>query len=152
VRVRRRRCLVPDDGVARSVFQLRVDGERGPGVDRHVMHGHAGAAGADGFWPLTGMWVGLMTAMMAPTRWPGVGSFHRFSGRASGPSVRAPAEFVAGYLIAWLAYSIGAASLQLGLQRAGMLGHPAAAVTSGLGTAIFVFAGLYQLAPIKRAC
>jgi len=116
------------------------------------MHGHAGAAGADGFWPLTGMWFGMMTAMMAPTVWPWVRSFHRFSGRASGPSVRATAEFVAGYLIAWLAYSIGAASLQLGLQRAGMLGHPAAAVTSGLGTAIFVFAGLYQLAPIKRAC
>jgi predicted metal-binding membrane protein len=116
------------------------------------MHGHAGAAGADRFWPLTAMWFGMMTAMMAPTVWPWVRSFHRFSGRESEQRVRATAEFVAGYLIAWLAYSIGAASLQLGLQRAGMLGHPAASVTSGLGTAVFLCAGLYQFAPIKRAC
>src|SRR5262245_11106056 len=98
------------------------------------------------------MWFGMSTAIIAPTVWPWVRSFHRFSGRESGQSVRATAEFVAGYLIAWLAYSIGAASLQLGLQRAGMFGHPAASVTSGLGTAIFLFAGLYQFAPIKRAC
>ena len=116
------------------------------------MHGHAGAAGADGFWPLTAMWFSMMTAMMAPTVWPWVRSYHRFSGRGSKQSVTATAEFVAGYLIAWLAYSIGAASLQLGLQRADMFGHPAAPVTSGMGTAIFLFAGLYQFAPIKRAC
>ena len=59
---------------------------------------------------------------------------------------------MAGYLIAWLAYSIGAASLQLVLQRAGMLRHATASVTSGLGAAVFLFAGLYQFAPIKRAC
>ena len=116
------------------------------------MHGHAGAAGADGFWPLTAMWFGMMTAMMAPTVWPWVRAFHRFSGRESAQRVRATAEFVAGYLIAWLAYSIGAASLQVGLQRAGLLGHPAGSVPSGLGTAVFLFAGLYQFAPIKRAC
>jgi predicted metal-binding membrane protein len=98
------------------------------------------------------MWFGMMTAMMAPTVWPWVRSIHRLSGRESGQSVRATAEFVAGYLIAWLAYSIGAASLQLVLQRTGMFGHPAASVTSGLGTAVFLFAGLYQFAPIKRAC
>src|SRR4029453_14105929 len=119
--VRRRRRLVPDGGVTRSVFRLRVDGERDRAVDRHVMHGHAGAPGAAGFWPLTAMWLGMMTAMMAPTVWPWVRSFHRLSGRESGRRVRATAEFVTGYLIAWLAYSIGAASLQLVLQRAGML-------------------------------
>ena len=116
------------------------------------MHGHAGAAGEGGFWPLTAMWFGMMTVMMAPTVWPWVRSFHRLSGRESGRSIRATAEFVAGYLIAWLAYSIGAASLQLVLRRAGMLGDPAASVTSGLGAAVFLFAGLYQFAPIKRAC
>jgi len=116
------------------------------------MHGHAGTAGAAGFWPLTAMWFGMMTAMMAPTVWPWVRSFHRLSGRKSGPRVSETAEFVAGYLIAWLAYSIGAASLQLVLQRAGMLRDPAASVTSGLGAAVFLFAGLYQFAPIKRAC
>jgi predicted metal-binding membrane protein len=129
-----------------------VDGERDSAVDRHVMHGHAGTAGAAGFWPLTAMWFGMMTAMMAPTVWPWVRSFHRLSGRESGRRVTATAEFVAGYLIAWLAYSIGAASLQLVLQRAGMLGHPAASVTPGLGAAVLLFAGLYQFAPIKRAC
>jgi predicted metal-binding membrane protein len=116
------------------------------------MHGHAGTSGAAGFWPLTAMWFGMMTAMMAPTVWPWVRSFHRLSGREPGRRVAATAEFVAGYLVAWLAYSIGAAFLQLVLQRAGMLGHPAASVTPGLGAAVFLFAGLYQFAPIKRAC
>jgi len=59
---------------------------------------------------------------------------------------------VAGYLTAWLAYALGAASLQLLLQRAGMLRHATASVTSGLGAAVFLFAGLYQFAPVKHAC
>jgi len=117
-----------------------------------LLHGRAAASGAAGFWPLVAMWFGMMTAMMAPTVWPWVRSFHRLSGGASGSSARATAGFVAGYLIAWLGYSIAAASLQLVLQRAGMVDHPAGSVTSGLGAAVFLFAGLYQFAPIKRAC
>lgn len=116
------------------------------------MPGHGSAPGAAGFWLLTVMWFGMMTAMMAPTVLPWVQSFHRLSGRESGRSYRGTAGFVAGYLVAWLAYSIGAASLELVLQRAGMLRHATASVTSGLGAAVFLFAGLYQFAPIKRAC
>jgi len=116
------------------------------------MHGHAGAAGEGGFWPLTAMWFGMMTVMMAPTVWPWVRSFHRLNGRESEGTVSATIQFVAGYLTAWLAYALGAASLQLLLQRAGMLRHATASVTSGLGAAVFLFAGLYQFAPIKRAC
>ena len=116
------------------------------------MHGHDGAPGAAGFWLLTVMWFGMMTAMMAPTVWPWAQSFHRLSDRESGRSFRATVAFVAGYLLAWFAYSLGAASLQLVLQRAGMLGHATASMTTGLGAAVFLFAGLYQFAPIKRAC
>ena len=116
------------------------------------MHGHAGATAAAGFWPLTAMWFGMMTVMMAPTVWPWVRSFHRLNGRASERTVSATAQFVAGYLTAWLAYALGAASLQLLLQRAGMLRHATASVTSGLGAAVFLFAGLYQFAPVKHAC
>jgi predicted metal-binding membrane protein len=116
------------------------------------MHAHDGATGAAGFGLLTVMWFGMMTAMMAPTVWPWVQSFHRFSGRESRKGFRPTAEFVAGYLIAWLVYAIGAACLQLVLQRAGLLRHPTASMTSRLGAAVFVFAGLYQFAPIKRAC
>jgi predicted metal-binding membrane protein len=116
------------------------------------MHAHAGASGPGGFWLATAVWFGMMTAMMAPTVWPWVRSFHRLSGRESGRRFTTTAEFVAGYLLAWLAYSIGAASLQLVLQRAGMLRHPTVSVTSGLGAAVFLFAGVYQFAPIKRAC
>jgi predicted metal-binding membrane protein len=129
-----------------------VDGQRARAFDRDVMHGHDGASGAAGFWLLSVMWFGMMTAMMAPTAWPWVQSFHRLSGREFGRRFTTTAEFVAGYLLAWLAYSIGAASLQLVLQRAGMLRHPTASMTSGLGAAVFLFAGLYQFAPIKRAC
>ena len=116
------------------------------------MHAHDGATGAAGFGLLTVMWFGMMTAMMAPTVWPWVRSFHQFSGRESPKGFRTTAEFVAGYLIAWLAYSIGAACLHLVFQRAGLLRHTTASTTSALGAAVFLIAGLYQFAPTKRAC
>jgi predicted metal-binding membrane protein len=109
-----------------------------------VTHEHAGAA--LGFWPLTVVWFGMMAAMMAPAVWPWVVAFHRFSGTSSAPRADATALFAAGYLTAWLGYSLAASGAQLALE------HTAVLQQSGIRAVIFLMAGLYQFASLKTAC
>jgi predicted metal-binding membrane protein len=116
--------------------------DMGPGTD-------LGAIG----WYL-GLWVTMMAAMMLPSASPMVLVFSRIArerarrGRAYTPTW----TFVAGYLAAWTAY---------GLVAYGVYRFVAAADPGFLawdeqgpyiaGTAI-VFAGLYQLTPLKATC
>lgn len=112
---------------------------------------HAHTAGPVAFWPLTMMWFGMMAVMMAPTVWPWVRAFHCFAGdRAS--SVVAAAQFAAGYLFAWLGYSMAAALAQRALATIGAWDPASAGMPARIGAAVFVAAGLYQFAPLKRAC
>lgn len=107
---------------------------------------------ATGFLPLTLMWFGMMAAMMAPTVWPWVRSFGRFDDSLTGgAAIAATATFASGYLMAWLAYSVVAAVLQMALQSAGAL-DPVNGMTATAGAVVFLIAGLYQFAPLKRAC
>ena len=61
--------------------------------------------------------------------------------------------FLAGYLVAWLGYSIAATVAQWALVKAAlvdaMLMWSVDATFSGL---LLIAAGLYQLTPVKRAC
>jgi predicted metal-binding membrane protein len=115
------------------------------------MAGHTHAAPGLAFWPLTLMWFGMMAAMMAPTAWPWVRAFHRFSGSGRAADVGGTAGFASGYLLAWFGYAIGAALLQRALQETRLMAN-ATSVVPWLGAVIFVVAGLYQFAPLKRAC
>jgi predicted metal-binding membrane protein len=110
---------------------------------------HPHAASALGFWPLTVMWFGMMAAMMAPTVWPWVRSFHQLSASDNGSATAETVRFVGGYFIVWLGYSIAAAFVQTALERAGALNQPSG---GSVGAAVFAVAGLYQFAPLKRAC
>src|SRR5204862_2358338 len=67
---------------------------------------------------------------------------------------RAPAVIVfgAGYAIAWVAFSAGAALAQWALHQAAMLTVAMAASNARLGGAILIAAGAYQLTPVKGAC
>lgn len=85
--------------------------------------------------PLVGMWFVMMTAMMLPTVWPWVASFDRLGGNRL--------VFFTGYSIAWLLYSLVAASIQL------LLPHH---LPNTLAASILFAAGAFQFAPIKRAC
>lgn len=116
------------------------------------MAGHTHAAPGLAFWPLTLMWLGMMAAMMAPTAWPWVRAFHRFSDSEQAAGVGGTTRFASGYLLAWFAYAVGAALLQRALQEAGLMATSGAFVVPWLGAVIFVVAGLYQFAPLKRAC
>jgi predicted metal-binding membrane protein/outer membrane protein assembly factor BamB len=116
---------------------------------------HAHAADPIGVAPLTLMWFGMMAAMMAPTVWPWVRSFHRFGpGHASvrASSLAGTVQFAAGYLVAWLGYSIVAALAQRTLQSGATLDHAAVIISAPISAIVFLVAGLYQFAPLKRAC
>jgi predicted metal-binding membrane protein len=115
------------------------------------MPGHTHAA-AVAVWPLTLMWFGMMAAMMAPTAWPWVRAFHRFNRAERPASFVATARFGAGYLAAWLGYALGAALLQRVFERAALMSPFDGVVVPGIGAVIFLVAGLYQFAPLKRAC
>lgn len=102
---------------------------------------HVHPAGHGGYLALMAKWFVMMAAMMAPTVWPWVRSFHRFGGSARPATIAATCGFGAGYLVAWLGYSCAAAGAQL-------VFHGIAA----FAPVVFVGAGLYQFAPLKRAC
>src|SRR5690606_16272019 len=105
-----------------------------------------------GFVPLSLVWFGMMAAMMAPAVWPWVRAFGRFDGSRTGvAAVASTATFASGYLAAWLAYSVAAAAAQMALQSAGAL-DPLNGMTNRAGALVFLAAGLYQFAPLKRAC
>jgi len=114
------------------------------------MAGHAHAAPGIPFWSLAFMWFGMMAAMMAPTVWPWVQAFRRISSGESGRG--ATVRFASGYLVAWLGYAIGAAVLQKGLQANALMQASGDVVLPRSGAVIFLIAGFYQFAPLKRAC
>jgi predicted metal-binding membrane protein len=110
---------------------------------------HGSHAGAWGLPSLTLMWFAMMAAMMAPAVWPWVAAFRRFDGDANRPISRrlSTLTFVGGYLAAWLVYAVIAAMLQSGWALA-----TTDAAARIVGALILVAAGLFQFAPLKRAC
>ena len=114
------------------------------------MAGHSHGVPGVAFWPLALIWFSMMAAMMAPTAWPWVRAFRRFDGAEQGAADTA--RFASGYLVAWFGYAIGAALLQRALQGTALMAAAGDAVVPWAGAAIFLVAGLYQFAPLKRAC
>ncbi len=93
------------------------------------------------------MWWVMMVAMMVPAAAPVVLLYAK-----AAPQPHSLA-FLAGYLLCWLAFSIGAVALQLALEEAGRLAPMEMAVTSRwLAGGLLIAAGLYQFTPFKGAC
>jgi predicted metal-binding membrane protein len=94
------------------------------------------------------MWWLMMVAMMLPSAAPTILLYGRVRHVRGGDADIAPTWlFLAAYLLVWLLFSIGAASLQQ------LLTGPSMAlddrrIASGLLFAV----GLYQLSPLKGAC
>ena len=102
---------------------------------------------------LWAMWIVMMAGMMLPSASPLVllyGAIARRSAQeAAGRQIYA---LVAGYLIVWTVFSLGATALQRGF-AALLLVSPMMEVTSSrLGATLLLLAGVYQLTPIKHAC
>ena len=100
------------------------------------------------------MWTAMMIAMMLPSALPTIFIFHRAV--RNDPQVRSPGRrmlsFVAGYIVAWFGFSVGASLLQWGLAEATLLSPMMVSASPWLGGAILVVAGVYQWTPLKYAC
>ena len=88
-----------------------------------------------------------MVAMMVPAAAPTVLLYAR-----AAPQPHSGA-FLAGYLLCWLGFSVGAVALQVALEEAGRLAPMAMALSSRwLAGGVLIAAGLYQFTPLKSAC
>ena len=100
------------------------------------------------------MWAAMMVAMMLPSALPTLLIFHKAV--RNDPKVRSPSRrmfaFVAGYILAWFGFSVGATLLQWGLAEAALLSPMMVSASPWLGGAILIVAGVYQWTPIKSAC
>lgn len=102
------------------------------------------------------MWWVMMIAMMTPSATPTIllyGRVHRHAQGQVASGVAPTGAFAAGYLLVWLGFSLGAAALHWGLERAGLI----SAMTMGsqsrwLSGGVLIAAGLYQLSPLKHTC
>ncbi len=98
------------------------------------------------------MWQAMMAAMMTPALVPWLTAFAAIAAvpAGSGSRLRPVAALASGYFLVWLCYSVGAAALQIALQRADLLRDGRAGVSAAGG--LLILAGLFQFAPLKRAC
>ena len=104
------------------------------------------------------MWWIMMIAMMVPSAAPMILLFarvHRHHQKQAqlDKSAVPTAAFVAGYLLAWLAFSLVATALQWLLETAGLMHSMLMWSTSATLSGMFLLAaGLYQLSPLKNSC
>ena len=108
------------------------------------------AMGPAPFAAVTVMWWEMMTAMMLPSATPAILLYGRNAARhpVMGPSW----QFVSGYLLAWLGFSIAAAALQVAAVRNGLVDAMALRTSGRVTAALWIAAGIYQLTPLKTAC
>ena len=100
------------------------------------------------------MWAVMMVGMMMPSVSPMV-LLYAAVGRkaaASGRPLAATGWFLAGYLSAWVAFSLAAASAQWILTRLALLTPMMESASGVLGGLLVVAAGLYQWSPLKDIC
>src|SRR5687768_7534979 len=103
---------------------------------------------------LFAMWAAMMIGMMLPTAAPTLLIYGMVARRGDG-AADAPLRvhiFAGGYLVVWTAFSVVAALAQRAFTEANVLTPMMEASAPLAAGAMLVVAGLYQLAPLKRAC
>jgi len=100
------------------------------------------------------MWAVMMVGMMVPTAAPTVLVYAAVARKAArqGTPVAGTSAFVSGYVAMWTLFSIGATAAQWGLDQALLLSPMMVATSPGVGAALLIAAGAYQLTPWKDAC
>lgn len=102
------------------------------------------------------MWWIMMAAMMTPGAAPFVMLYEQVRNRAErtgqGSALASPGLLVAGYLAAWLCFSVVATSLHWLLQQRGLISGTAWSQSRWLSAAVLAAAGAYQFTPLKHAC
>ncbi|HEY5681927.1 MAG TPA: DUF2182 domain-containing protein [Pseudomonadales bacterium] len=100
------------------------------------------------------MWAVMMVGMMVPTAVRAIYIYARVASQAQarGSPVAATQIFVAGYVLVWAAFSLGATALQAALDALGLLSPAMRSSSPLLGAGLLVAAGVYQLTPWKDTC
>ena len=104
------------------------------------------------------MWWVMMVAMMTPSAAPLVLLYGRVARHSAAAEPRraqltSPTLLVTGYLLVWLLFSLFAATLELALQRSGLVSASMQWSRSALLSAcVLLAAGAYQLSPLKLRC
>ena len=100
------------------------------------------------------MWVVMMLAMMVPSASPlilMVASINRKRRERDDPLVPT-GLFLAGYLLAWTAYSAVATGAQWGLHATALLSPAMVGTSPVLGGILLLTAGIFQFTSLKQAC
>ena len=100
------------------------------------------------------MWALMMIAMMTPSAYPAAKVIGHGVDQARGAAAarRSVGAFVSGYLLAWIAFSVGATFLHWELLSATLVSPMMASSAPALSALILIAAGAYQFAPLKSAC
>ena len=100
------------------------------------------------------MWAVMMAAMMLPSAAPMILLFATIARRRSarGELASASGSFAFGYIAVWAAFSLAAAALQFGLEKAALLSPMMQTTSIALAGTVLIAAGLYQWTPLKQAC
>ncbi len=101
------------------------------------------------------MWWVMMIAMMTPSAAPTVLLYTALkrAGREQDLSARLSLCFLAGYLIAWAAFSLVATGAQWALELIGLSDGPMMTIRSkAFAGCVLISAGAYQLSDLKSAC
>ena len=96
-------------------------------------------------------WAVMMTAMMLPSATPLV-VLYGVAARSQGTAGRQTWALVAGYLLVWMAFSLGATALQRVLASLLLISPMMAIISSPVAATLLFIAGVYQLTPVKQAC
>jgi predicted metal-binding membrane protein len=100
------------------------------------------------------MWAVMMMAMMVPTAVPMTLVYAAVARKAAAQHnpVAPTFVFVAGYVIAWTLFAVGATVAQRAMDQAALLSPMMVSKSTVLGATVLIAAGMYQLTPYKRAC
>jgi len=100
------------------------------------------------------MWAVMMVGMMAPSAAPMILMYARVGrqGSIAGKPLAATGWFVAGYVLAWIGFSLAATLVQWLLEREALLDSRMASASNTLGAVVLIVAGIYQWTPLKDVC
>jgi predicted metal-binding membrane protein len=124
-----------------------------PRMEMSMPMGAAGWSIEELGWLVT-MWTVMMVAMMIPSATPAIVQYADVSRRRRARSLPAVSAgwFTLGYLLAWTAFAIVAATAQWVLHRAALLSPAMTSASPLLGGGLLIAAGLYQWLPLKGMC
>ena len=103
------------------------------------------------FFPLLGMWLVMMAAMMFPTMVPTLKSYEDLMSSADGTRIGWLGLLV-GYSLGWVTFSIVITSVQLGLLSLNFIDMMGKAKSIWVSSALLIIAGLFQFTRAKEIC